>query len=363
MIPIYVWVGFVTLIIGLMALDLGVFNRKAHTPTVREALLSTSVWIGLALLFNIFVYFAYEYKWLGLGLFVHEPMGGREAAIKYFTAYLLEESLSVDNLFVMALVFAQFKVPKAYQHRVLFWGILGVLVFRGTLIGLGLALVHHFTWLFYFFGGLLIWSAYKMWRNGEAVDEPPGDHGITRWIRRLYPVSNHYDGGRFFTKEDGRRVATPLLVALLVVETSDIMFAFDSVPAVFSITTDPFLVFSSNIFAILGLRSLYFLLSNMLDRFAYLNYSLIGILTFIGVKMLLLPLHIHIHELLSLGIIASLLLAGVWCSIWRSPKEESPCEDVHDHPPSGNGSALPTEVPKMPQQTLPKREISHATKF
>ncbi len=360
MIPAYVWVGFVALILVLMALDLGILNRKAHTPTAREALFSTAIWVSLALLFNVFVYFAYEYKWFGLGLFAHEPMGGREAAVKYLTAYLLEESLSMDNLFVMALVFAQFRVPKAYQHRVLFWGILGVLVFRGLLIGAGLALVHYFTWLFYIFGALLLWSAYKMWRSGEAVEDTPSDHGVTRFIRRFYPVSSHYDGGRFFTVENGRRAVTPLFVALLVVETSDIMFAFDSVPAVFSITTDPFLVFSSNIFAILGLRSLFFVLSNMLDRFAYLNYSMIAILTFIGVKMMLLPLHVHIHELVSLGIIVVLLAIGVGASLLK-PAPSEPDPDSSTPPPTENGLS---EKPPFSAQNVPlKREISQTSKF
>ncbi len=360
MIASYVWVGFVALILSLMALDLGVFNRKAHTPSGREALLMTSFWISLALLFNVFIYFAYEYKWLGLGLFVHEPMGGREAAVKFLTAYLLEESLSVDNLFVMALVFAQFRVPKAYQHRVLFWGIVGVLVFRGILIGAGLALVHHFTWLFYFFGALLLWSAYKMWRNGEAVEDTPSDHGITRLIRRFYPVSKNYDGARFFTVENGQRAATPLLVALLVVETSDIMFAFDSVPAVFSITTDPFLVFSSNIFAILGLRSLYFVLSNMLDRFAYLNYSMIGILSFIGIKMVLLPLHIHIHEMVSLGVIGLLLAVGIGVSLLNPPKSEA-AADTETLLPTEN--TQPEELPFSEEKQPLNREAQHAQKF
>ncbi|MCS7036513.1 MAG: TerC family protein [Saprospiraceae bacterium] len=360
MIPSYVWVGFVALILLLMALDLGILHRKAHTPTAREALFSTTIWVSLALLFNVFIYFAYEYKWLGLGLFAHEPMDGREAAVKYLTAYLLEESLSMDNLFVMALVFAQFRVPKAYQHRVLFWGILGVLVFRGLLIGAGLALVHYFTWLFYLFGALLLWSAYKMWRSGESTEEMPSDHGVMRFLRRFYPISSSYDGGRFFTVENGRRAATPLLVALLVVETSDIMFAFDSVPAVFSITTDPFLVFSSNIFAILGLRSLFFVLSNMLDRFAYLNYSMIAILSFIGVKMILLPLHIHIHELLSLGVIVVLLAVGIAASILK-PASSEPQPDTSASVPEENG--IP-EKPPFPAQAAPlKREISHASKF
>lgn len=314
MIEPYVWIGFIALVVLLMAVDLGVFNRKAHIPTAKEAFYTTLVWIGLALLFNVFVYFAYEYKWLNLGLYEFEPMGGREAALKYLTGYLLEESLSVDNLFVMALVFAQFRVPKKYQHRILFWGILGVLVFRGLLIGVGTTLVHYFTWLFYIFGMLLLWSAWKMWRNGMG-EEDINDHGVVKLIRRFYPVSRSYDSGHFFTIEDGRRAVTPMFVALMVIETTDIMFAFDSVPAVFSITTDPFLVFSSNIFAILGLRSLYFVLSNTIDRFVYLKYSLIGILFFIGIKMILLPLKVHIPELASLLTIGAFLLGGIVASM------------------------------------------------
>ena len=314
MIAPYVWIGFIALVMLLMAVDLGIFNRKAHIPAAREAVVSTVAWILLAILFNGFIYFSYEYKWLGLGLYPYEPMNGREAALKYMTGYLLEEALSVDNLFVMALVFAQFRVPKKYQHRILFWGILGVLVFRGLLIGVGIALVHYLTWLFYFFGLLLLWSAYKMWRE-NGLEEDVNDHGVVRFIRRFYPVSRSYEEGRFFTFENGRNAVTPMFVALMVVETTDILFAFDSVPAVFSITTDPFLVFSSNIFAILGLRSLYFVLSNVLDRFALLKYSMIGILFFIGVKMMLIPQDIHIPEIMSLLIIGAMLVAGVVASL------------------------------------------------
>lgn len=355
MIEPYIWVGFVALVLLLMLLDLGVFNRQAHAPTAKEALFSTVVWVSLALLFNIFIYYAYEYKWLGLGLHPDEPMGGREAALKYLTGYLLEEALSVDNLFVMALVFAQFRVPKKYQHRILFWGILGVLVFRGLLIGAGLALIHYFTWLFYFFGVLLLWSAYKMWRHSD-MEEDIGDHGVVRFLRRFYPVSRRYDEGNFFTIENGKRAATPMLVALLVVETTDIMFAFDSVPAVFSITTDPFLVFSSNIFAILGLRSMYFVLANILDRFTYLKYSMIGILFFIGVKMLLLPQHIHIPELASLLTIGALLLAGVAASLLR---ERAGHRKAAEGPETGytGGDRKAPEVPKTPHQ------VSHALKI
>ncbi len=347
MIEPYVWIGFISLVVVLMFIDLGVFNRRAHTPTAREAGLATLAWVSLALLFNIFIYYAYEYKWFNLGLYAYEPMGGREAALKYLTGYLLEEALSIDNLFVMALVFARFRIPKQYQHKVLFWGILGVLVFRGLLIGAGIALVHYFTWFFYIFGALLLWSAYKMWADGEK-EEDFNDHGIVKFVRRFYPVSRSSAGGRFFVVENRRWSITPLFVALLVVETTDIMFAFDSVPAVFSITTDPFLVFSSNIFAILGLRSLYFLLANMLDRFSYLKYSMMGILFFIGVKMVLLPQHIHISELASLLTIGSLLLAGVLASLWSErtapadipPKHEAP----NDPPPPVSGKITGTKV-------------------
>lgn len=327
MIEPYVWIGFVVLVMLLMAVDLGVFNREAHTPTAKEAVVSTVGWITLALLFNIFIYYAYEYKWLGLGLYVYEPMDGREAALKYMTGYLLEEALSVDNLFVMALVFARFRVPAKYQHRILFWGILGVLVFRGLLIGLGITLVHYFTWLFYLFGALLLWTAYKMLNEAE-MEEDINDHGVVKFIRRLFPVSRSYDGGHFFIREAGRWAATPMFVALMVVETSDIMFAFDSVPAVFSITTDPFLVFSSNIFAIMGLRSLYFVLSKILDRFSYLKYSMTGILFFIGAKMILLPEGIHIPEMFSLLVIGVMLLVGIAVSVYMSRRRSGHVEKI-----------------------------------
>ncbi|MBK8920370.1 MAG: TerC family protein [Saprospirales bacterium] len=348
MIESYVWIGFIALVLILMALDLGFFNRKAHTPTAKEAFFSTIAWVSLALVFNVFIYYAYENKWLGLGLYPYEPMDGSEAALKYLTGYLLEEALSVDNLFVMALVFAQFRVPKLYQHRILFWGILGVLVFRGLLIGAGIALVHYFTWLFYFFGALLLWSAYKMWRSSD-MEEDINDHGVVKFIRRIYPVSRSYAGGNFFTIENGRRAVTPMFVALMVIETTDIMFAFDSVPAVFSITTDPFLVFSSNIFAILGLRSLYFVLSNILDRFTYLKYSMIGILFFIGVKMILLPQHIHIPELMSLMIIGLLLAAGVGVSIFKERDADKSVDWEADEDRMDEGLALEQLEPEESQ--------------
>lgn len=318
-----VWIAFIALVFVLMAIDLGVFNKKAHIPSAKESLFMTAVWVGLAILFNVFIFFAYEHHWWNLGNDPFEPMQGSEAALKFFTGYLLEESLSIDNLFVMALVFAQFRVPKRYQHRILFWGILGVLIFRGILIGVGVALVHQFTWLFYIFGLLLIYSAFKMLRHHDGDEQDVDKRTVVRLIRKFYPVSTRYDEGHFFTIEDGRRAVTPMFVALMVIETTDILFAFDSVPAVFSITTDPFLVFSSNIFAILGLRSLYFVLANVLDRFKQLQYSLIAILIFIGAKMMLIPLKVHIPIGISLGIIGVLLLIGVVVSLRQKGGEEN----------------------------------------
>jgi tellurite resistance protein TerC len=320
MISISVWIIFIALVAVLMAVDLGVFNKKDHVPSAKEALGFTLMWVALALAFGAFLWVAYDRNWGGLGTYLYEPMDGRAAVLKYITGYLLEQSLSIDNLFVIALVFTRFRIPKVYQHRVLFWGIIGVIVFRGILIGVGIELVHHFQWLFYVFGALLIYSAIKMLRhNDDPADEDDFDQKrIVKTLRRFFPVSGKFDNGHFFTlNEAGRWAMTPLFVALIVVELTDVLFAFDSVPAVFSITTDPFLVFSSNIFAILGLRSLYFVLSDILDRFENLRYSLVAILFFIGIKMLLIPTGLHIDELLSLGVIALLLVIGVTTSIFK----------------------------------------------
>jgi tellurite resistance protein TerC len=317
-----VWFAFIVLVLILMAIDLGVFNKKGHTPTVREALFSTAVWVSLAMLFNGFIFFAYEYQWFGLGMHKGVRIDGSEAALEFLTAYLLEESLSIDNLFVMAVVFSQFNVPKREQHRVLFWGILGVLVFRGLLIGVGIWLIGAFQWLFYLFGVWLLWTAWSMYRDDDGQPDI-NNHGVVRFLRRVYPVSSGFDGSNFFTVENGRRAMTPLFVALMVIETTDIMFALDSVPAVFTITQDPFIVFSSNIFAILGLRSLYFVLSNVLDRFSYLRYSLIGILAYLGIKMILIPMHIHVPTVISLLFIGALLVAGIIASLILDKRKEN----------------------------------------
>ena len=317
MIEPQVWIIFIALVSLLMAFDLGVFHKKAHIPNMKEAFVTSSIWVALGIAFTGFIFAAYEHHWFNLGMNTVEPMSGEEAALKYLTGYLLELALSVDNLFVMALVFAQFHIPRKYQHRILFWGILGVILFRGLLIAVGVTLIHRFEWLFYVFGAFLLFSAWRMLQHKDNAENDVHNHTVVRFVKRFYPVTRSNYRGRFFARENGKAAVTPLFVALLVVETTDILFAFDSVPAVFSITTDPFLVFSSNIFAILGLRSLYFVLANVIEKFVYLKYSLIAILFYIGVKMILLPLHIHLPIGLSLGVIAGLLLLGVVVSLWR----------------------------------------------
>ncbi len=310
----FLYFGFVTLILALLALDLGVLNRNPHVIGVREALTWSALWISLGLLFCVAIYFGYEQQWLGLGTLPDPADGttsdGARAAIKYLTAYLIEESLSVDNLFVIAMVFASFGVPGKLQHRVLYWGILGALLMRGTMIGAGTALIASFHWILYVFGGFLLYTAYGMLRYNVQAPEP-GHNAVIRLARRLFPVTRYFHGERFFIRagqndssqiidSDGNDVLdpaveharpgtlmlTPLALALLMVETCDVVFAVDSVPAIFSITADPFLVFTSNVFAILGLRSLFFALAGMLNRFHYLEESLAVVLALIGVKML-----------------------------------------------------------------------------
>ena len=298
------------LIVFLLALDLGVLNKKAHIPSAKEALAWTTGWVGLALSFAIFIYFAYENAWVANV----EQLTGKRAVIKYLTGYVVEQSLSMDNIFVIAMIFSYFQIPQKYQHRVLFWGILGAVVFRGIMIAIGAALVQQFDWIMYVFGILLLFSAYKMWRTG--VEETDLKENTTiRLVKKIFPVVTHMDGDKFFIKRMNLRAATPLFVALMVIETTDIMFAFDSIPAIFAITKDPFLVFTSNIFAILGLRSLYFVLASMLDKFHYLKPALIFILFFIGVKMLAMQ-WIHLPEWLSLAVVVLSLVIGVLASLF-----------------------------------------------
>ncbi len=317
----FIWIAFGILIIGLLALDLGVLNKKAHVPSTREALVWTSGWVSLALLFGGFVFFVYENGWVAN----INGLSGGEAVIKYLTGYLVEQSLSMDNVFVIALIFSYFQIPPKYQHRVLFWGILGAVVFRGLMIGLGAVLIHQFSWVIYVFGVLLLYSAYKMMKSGDAPIDLKNNPTI-KFIRRFFPVTNTIDGEKFFIRRRNILAATPLFVALMVVETTDIMFAVDSIPAIFAITTDPFIVFTSNIFAILGLRSLYFVLASMMDKFKYLKPALVFILFFVGIKMLL-SHHVHLPEWASLAVVFGALSVGILGSIIRTKNVEQKAEE------------------------------------
>ena len=266
---IWFWVGFNAFVLAMLALDLGIFHRKAHVVRPKEAGIWVAVWVTLAMLF-------------AGGLAV---LHSTHAALTFITGYVIEESLSVDNIFVIVLIFSYFRVPEKYQHRVLFWGIIGALIMRGTFIGLGTLLLSRFHWVLYVFGAMLVITGVRMAFKGD--DDFKGDENpIVRLVRRVLPVTSEYNGQRFFSIENGRHVATPLLLVLVLVEFTDLIFAIDSIPAIFAVTRDPFLVYTSNIFAILGLRSMYFLLADVVQRFYLLKYGLALILTFIGVKML-----------------------------------------------------------------------------
>jgi tellurite resistance protein TerC len=319
---LWLWISFFILICIFLALDLGVFHKKDQQITVREAAIWTLVWVSVSLLFNVFVWFLYSNHWFGIGLDADGLVvrTGDRAALEFFTGYLIEKSLSFDNIFVIALVFSYFKVPAKFQHRILFWGILGALVFRGVIISVGAYLVSEFSWVFYFFGVVLIYGAVKMLAFDEENADP--ENGLVlRLARRFLPIKPGFDDGRFTTRVNGEFAFTTLALVLLVVETTDVVFAFDSIPAIFIITNDPFLVLTSNIFAILGLRSLYFVLAGMIDKFHYLNWALAMILIFVGIKMLLhgfLPISTGV----SLGVIAFFLLLGIGASMRRNSKLE-----------------------------------------
>src|SRR6266567_1007792 len=297
---IWFWAGFVGFVLAMLALDLGVFHRRAHEVRPKEAAIWTLVWVALAMVFAA-----------GLALFF-----GRHIGLTFLTGYVIEESLSVDNIFVIVLIFDYFRVPKSCQHRVLFYGILGALVMRGLFIGLGTLLLARFHWVLYLFGAMLIVTGVRMaFKRDEGFEGEKNP--IVRGIRRVVPLASDYHGKRFFTIENGRRMATPLMLVLVLVEFTDLIFAIDSIPAIFGVTRDPFIVFTSNIFAVLGLRSLYFLLAAVVDRFYLLKYGLALILTFVGVKMLG-EQYFQIDIVLSLLIILGVLGLAVAASlIWE----------------------------------------------
>lgn len=316
-----VWIIFVAFIILFLALDLGVFNRTPHVIKTKEAAIWTGIWVTIALSFSGIIYWVFSE-----GL-VENPtdLSPQLAVIKYITGYLIELSLSIDNVFVIAVIFSSFAIPQKYQHEVLFYGILGAVVFRALMIFFGVALINRFDWIIYVFGAFLIFTAVKMLFHKESEFDPKTSP-VFKFLKRLFPVSYRMDGDKFFIKRMGITAATPLFVALIVIELTDILFALDSIPAILAITADPFIVFSSNILAILGLRSMYFLISNMLSKFRYINYSLVIILAFVGIKMIL-SHNIDIPEWLSLAVIFGSLAGGVIASVLIPQKNlETPSE-------------------------------------
>jgi TerC family integral membrane protein len=294
--PIWLWAAFLVGVIALLVLDLGVFNRRAHEISTGEAALLSAFWIALSLAFNAVL-------WL---------WQGQDVGLQFLTGYLIEKALSVDNLFVFLLLFGAFGVPAAYQHRVLYWGVLGALILRGVFIGFGIALIDNFDWVFYVFGAFLIFAALRMLLSKESEVDPKRNV-LVRLAHRFFRVTEEYEGPRFFVRRGAQRWATPLLLTLLVIEGTDVVFAFDSIPAVFSVTTNAFIAYSSNVMAVLGLRALYFLLASSIKRFAYLSYSLAIILAFVGVKMLLRNV-VEVPIAVSLGVISAALLAGILAS-------------------------------------------------
>ncbi len=304
------WAGFIVCVLVFLALDLGVFHRHAHAVKFKEALLWSLVWFSLAMLFALAL----------------QPLRGKQEALQFVTGYLIELSLSMDNVFVIALIFAYFRVPREHQHRVLYWGILGALIMRGLMIGLGIALIAKWAWILYVFGAFLLYSGFKMLFVETEVH--PENNRVVRWARKLYPVTPELHGQRFIVLWEGRKALTPLALVLVMVETTDLLFAFDSIPAVFAVTHKPFIVFTSNVFAILGLRSLYFLLAGAIGYFRYLKYGLPSVLVFMGVAMLLDPhdrpprwIQVEIPTSISLGVVTGILLLSIVLSIFAARRE------------------------------------------
>jgi tellurite resistance protein TerC len=305
---IWFWVGFIAFVLTMLALDLGVFQRQSHEVKPKEAAAWTAVWVSLAFAFAGGLWFFY----------------GSEPALTFLTGYVIEESLSMDNIFVIVLIFDYFLVPKAYQHRVLFYGILGALIMRGIFIALGTVLLAKFQWIIYVFGAMLVITGVRMaFKQDEAFDAD--QNPVVKMVRRIFPMTAHYHGKHFFTIENGRRMATPLFLVVVLVEFTDLIFAIDSIPAIFGVTRDPFIVYTSNIFAVMGLRSLYFLLASVIEKFHLLKYGLAIILTFVGLKMIA-EHWIHVPIVVSLGVIVGVLVLSVLASLKWPPPPKPPTE-------------------------------------
>ncbi|MBC7522864.1 MAG: TerC family protein [Flavobacterium sp.] len=311
------WILFIVSVLFFLAVDLGIFNKIPRVISSKEAGIWTGIWVAISIAFSGIIYVLYDNNWI----LNSTSIAPEVATIKFITGYLIELSLSVDNIFVIALIFTSFKIPLKYQHRVLFWGIIGAIIFRGLMIYFGVVLVTKFYWMNYVFGLFLVFTALKMLFQNEEVALDPQKTFVFKLINKFIPVTKTIEGEHFFVKQNLKNYVTPLFVALLVIEVMDVIFALDSVPAIFAITSDPFIVFSSNIFAILGLRSLYFFLANMLEKFSYLEYSLIAILIFVGIKMLI-HHYYEISEWISLVFIATSLGVGVLVSLKMSSNKE-----------------------------------------
>lgn len=316
------WAGFFVFVLLMLALDLGVLNRGAHVIRTKTALTFSLVCAILAACFAGFVYGAYENDWFSLKTYSPEHLSGKDAALQFMTGWIIEQSLSLDNIFVIAVIFSFFGVPMKHQHRTLFWGIMGALVMRLAMIMLGATLLAQFDWIMYFFGALLLYTAYKMLRSGDEQVHPDRNP-LVRVARKVYPVTSEFHEQRFFVQVAGRTAMTPLFLTLLAIESTDVIFAVDSIPAIFAVTKDPFIVFTSNVFAILNLRSLYFALADLLDRFRLLKYSLVLVLAFVGVKMLVeQAFGWHVPIVVTLGIVVVALSAGVVVSMIATKNEK-----------------------------------------
>jgi len=298
------WIFFNVFVLAMLALDLGVFHRKSHEVSVREALTWTAIWITLSMCFNLFVYYYFD----------------KEKALEFFTGYLIEKSLSVDNIFVIILIFSYFQVPSAYQHKVLFWGILGALVMRAIFILTGVELIHRFHWLIYIFGGFLVYTGIRMLTSSDLKIDPE-KNPLVKLARKVMPITPSFEGDRFFVKQEGKTWATPLFLVVILIETTDLIFAVDSIPAILAISDDSFIVYTSNVFAILGLRSLYFALAGIEKYFVYLKYGLSAILVFVGVKMCIADLFKIPIEVSLIAIGFTLIIAMVSSRIFSSPQK------------------------------------------
>jgi len=332
----WLWIGFSFFILLMLSLDLGLLNRKAHAIKYREAVIWSTIWVSLALIFAGLVFY-YQ---------------GSTRGLEFLTGYLIELSLSVDNLFVFLLIFSYFKVPAKYQHRVLFWGVMGALVMRLTMIFIGAALIQRFHWIIYIFGVFLVYTGIKMFKQ-EELDIQPEDNPVVRFVTRFIPITRHYEEEKFFTRVNGKRMGTLLFMVLVILEVTDLVFAVDSIPAIFAITTNTFIVYTSNVFAILGLRSLYFLLAGVVEKFQYLKMGLAIVLTFIGAKMLVVAVGIHIPIWISLAFVAVVLLSSVGASLlW--PKH---CEmDIDVELPEGFDAPFEDVEFESPKLQQPRKD-------